>query len=380
MQTTKNLINNVSEASLMIKRNHQYGPGMLLLFMFIGSAHLMAAPGAKSGGPPPVPVVIVEALQVSLAPRVWYAGAVISLNDARLAAEVEGKVEWIAEVGTVVNKGDELVHLDELFIRQQLLEQEAVVEREQARLIFFKKEVSRLKSLASQNSTAERQLDQAIADRSVSQSELNAAHARLSQAREQLKRSRVRAPFAGVVSERFKHVGEWVDSGKEVVRLVNPQRVEIQTRVPVHSLENIAVDSELQLLAGERQDTARIQSIVPVGDDRSRLYELRLVPTSEQWSVGQTVRVAVPTAKAREVIAIPRDALVLRRDGTRVFRIKEDNSAEPLTVTTGIASGDLIEVKGGIQAGDKVVTRGGERLRPGQQVMILNETQSKEQP
>jgi multidrug efflux pump subunit AcrA (membrane-fusion protein) len=80
------------------------------------------------------------------------------------------------------------------------------------------------------------------------------------------------------------------------------------------------------------------------------------------------------------VIAIPRDALVLRRDGTRVFRIKADNSAEPVTIVSGIASGELIEVKGGIQAGDKVVTRGGERLRPGQQVMIINETHSKEQP
>ena len=69
------------------------------------------------------------------------------------------------------------------------------------------------------------------------------------------------------------------------------------------------------------------------------------------------------------MIAVPRDALVLRRDGTTVFRILADDTAERVSVQTGIAAGDLIEVTG-IEPGDRVVTRGGERLRPGQKVVI----------
>ena len=59
---------------------------------------------------------------------------------------------------------------------------------------------------------------------------------------------------------------------------------------------------------------------------------------------------------------------MLRRDGTTVFRILADNSAERISVETGIAEDDFIEVIGAVRPGDAIVIRGGERLRAGQQV------------
>ena len=53
-----------------------------------------------------------------------------------------------------------------------------------------------------------------------------------------------------------------------------------------------------------------------------------------------------------------------------MFRILDDNTAERVRVTTGMAQGEFIEVQGGIQAGDRIVIRGGERLRPGQEVEL----------
>jgi len=99
------------------------------------------------------------------------------------------------------------------------------------------------------------------------------------------------------------------------------------------------------------------------------VFELRLTMI-ESLPVGQTVRVTIPTADVREVLAVPRDALVLRGDGIAVFIIDEDNTARRIRVTTGIGAGDWIEVMGPIQAGDKVVIRGNERLRAGQSVLI----------
>ena len=114
-----------------------------------------------------------------------------------------------------------------------------------------------------------------------------------------------------------------------------------------------------------------MRTLVPVGDLQSHLYELRLDVNVENWLAGQDVRVAVPTGAPRAVMAINRDALVLRRTGISVFRVNSDNKAERIDVTTGIASGDLIEIKGAVNAGDKIVIRGSERLRPGQDVSII---------
>ncbi len=79
---------------------------------------------------------------------------------------------------------------------------------------------------------------------------------------------------------------------------------------------------------------------------------------------------AIPTEHEREAILVPRDALVLRREGVYVFRVIKDSIAERIQVETGIADLNRIEVIGGIQANDLVITRGGENLRPGMTVTV----------
>ena len=78
----------------------------------------------------------------------------------------------------------------------------------------------------------------------------------------------------------------------------------------------------------------------------------------------------VPASASRQVLAVPRDALVLRPEGIAVSIVGTDNKAERVEVTTGLAFGTLIEVHGDVQAGDAVVIRGNERLRSGQTVEV----------
>ena len=334
-------------------------------------AALLAMPaGAQEGkGPPPAPVVVAEAKSRTLAPVTWYPGTVISRNQARVAAEVPGRLEWVAEIGTAIAEGETVARLDDALFRQSLAENEAAVAREQARLTYLDAQVERLETLVIQQTATRSRLDEAIAERDISRSELRAVRARLALTRERLERTQIKAPFGGMVTTRFRQSGEWAQSGEAVVRLVDTGSLEVQTWVPVAALAFVREGGGLALEANPSRTKGRVQAIVPVGDNQSRLYELRLQIDETSWPVGQDVRVAIPTASARPVTAVPRDALVLRRDGTTVYRVNEDGIAERVPVTTGIADGALIEVDG-IAPGDRVVIRGGERLRPGQAVTV----------
>lgn len=317
-----------------------------------------------------VPVVVSIAAQRLLAPVTPYPGTVISRNHARLAAEVEGRLEWVADVGSVVRKDDTVARLDDVLLEQSLLADEAAVTREQARLAYQIAEVERLTSLVRRKNVPQSELDEAIANRSMTQAEIAAGEARVALTRERLARTRIRAPFDGVITERLLRGGEWAESGDPIVRLVDTSSLEVQTWVPVNALKYVHEGSTLALTGNPRSAVGTVRTIVPVGDNRSRLYELRLTFEDGHWPVGSDVRVAVPTAEARKVLAIPRDALVLRREGTSVYRIDAEGLAERVSVNPGIAVGELIEVDG-IQSGDRVVIRGGERLRPGQSVTII---------
>lgn len=327
---------------------------------------------APPQGMPPAPVTVATASEQVLAPVARVTGDVISRDDSRLGSETAGRLEWVAQVGSRVKKGEQVARIDATLLKQQLAEHQATVRREQARLEFLAAEVGRLESLALQSNASKSRLEQAVSERSVARSDIDIARAKASQVEELIARSVLRSPFDGVVTERLMQAGEWADGGKSIVRVVDGQALEIRARVGGNALEYLREGMTLSVMAGDEEHDARIQTIVRVGDDQSRLYELRLVMDRIPWPAGSPVKVAVPTARSQNVIAVPRDALVLRRDGNAVFRINAENAAERVPVTMGIASGALIQVIGGIKPGDRVVTNGGERLRPGQTVRVID--------
>lgn len=341
-----------------------------LIVVYFAAAWLLGlAPGALAQGDP-APVVVSVATERLLAPVTPYPGTVISRNHARLAAEVEGRLEWVADIGVVVRKGEIVARLDQVLLEQNLLADQAAVNRERARLKYQSAEVNRLSPLVKSQSVPQSQLDEAVSNRAMTEAEIAAGQARVALTRERLARTTLRAPFDGVITERLLQAGEWAESGTAVARLVDTSSLEVQTWVPVNALKFVHQDSTLTLVGNPSNGVGTVRTIVPVGDNRSRLYEVRLTIDSGRWPVGADVRVAVPSADARKVLTVPRDALVLRRDGTTVYRIDAEGLAQRISVNTGIAVGEHIEVDG-IQSGDRVVIRGGERLRPGQNVTII---------
>ena len=80
--------------------------------------------------------------------------------------------------------------------------------------------------------------------------------------------------------------------------------------------------------------------------------------------------VAVPMQAGEASLAVHRDALILRQEGTYVFRIGDGNRAERIPVETGDSSGDLVAVTGALAEGDRVVVRGAETLTDGRVVSI----------
>ncbi len=341
-----------------------------IVFILLISINTISA----AGRPSLVKPVVVDVAQLrELAPTAEYSGTVISKDDARISSEVEGRLTWVADVGALIKKGDVVAKLDDIFLQQQRSEELAIIQSEQAKLSLYEKEVARFQRLIKKNNIAQNELDKSISDRAVANSNIIAARARLAQIEERISRSNLRAPFAGVISERFSQSGEWTQNGNPLVRLIDFNNSEIQVRVPQTIYSLISLNSMLSVNNAGQTIMATVQTIVPVGTTSSRLFELRLKP-QQPIPPGTLVRISIPTAKAREVISIHRDALVLRKGSISVFRINDENTSEQLQVNVGIGDGDYIEIIGDINTGDRIVTRGGERLRPGETVSISNES------
>ena len=209
-----------------------------------------------------------------------------------------------------------------------------------------------------------------ISDRDQMRGELSMKKTLLSLARDRLNRTTIIAPFSGIVAERYMEEGEWAKVGDNMVRLVNTDLKEIQGRIQQGSAVFIKKGDAIEVTDDQIKTMATVKTLVPVGDAISRLYEIRLDYQTPEWMAGHAVQIRVPTAKPQNALVVPRDALVIRENVIKVFRILENNTAEAVSVKTGIADKYLIEVIGDINQGDKIVVRGNERLLPQQQVKI----------
>lgn len=342
----------------------------------IAAAALFAAAAAIAQSPatvpsPPAVVDVAPAVAAEFAPLHWSPGSVASREDARVAAEIGGRVVEVAEVGARVRRGEPLARLDDAAL--VLAERQAVAElgRLQAQVDYARRQEARFAALVRDAAISGAQLDQASAERRMREQDLAAAQVALEQARLARRQSTVRAPFDGVVVERLVQRGEFLAVGAPVARLVNTGALEVRGRAPVELAGRLAAGAAVSLRDGGRVLPATLLAVVPVGDEASRQVELRAsVPAGGGWVAGAAVELGVPRDVARRVVAVPRDALVLRRDGAHVVRVGGDGGSERVPVRTGAAEGELVEVDGAIRPGDRLVVRGAERLQPGQRVAV----------
>lgn len=333
---------------------------------------LLPAVAAAQPGDGPALVRIAEASMQDLASETLVPGTVISRSDARLAAEVEGRLLSVAEVGTRVAAGELVASIEDEQLRLASVELKAEVRRAEAQVQFLEAELDRIQRLAESNLAAINQLEQARADRDIAIGDLDVARARLAQNEDLLTRTRIAAPFDGIVVERLMMPGERVVLGSAVVRLVDQQNLEVIARAPLDYIRFSEPGQLMNLSAGEVSALGEVRQVVAVGDENTHQFELRIDVDGAPFPLGQTLRVAVPTSNRREVLTVPRDALVLRPDGLSVFVVDRNNEARQVPVTTGIGAGDRIEVRGTVSPGDRVVIRGNERLQPGQPVDIMD--------
>jgi RND family efflux transporter MFP subunit len=332
---------------------------------------LSVLPGALAAQGFPAPAVeTAQVIQLELAPTMWAPGTVVSRNDARIAAEIPGRITWIAEPGEHFAAGEVLATIDNQALKIGLAQQQAEIGQLEARLTFNEQELERLQKLTRQNSASRTQLDGATADRQVAVMQLAGARAVRDRLNFDLQRTTVIAPFGGQWVERHQQTGEYTAIGATLGRLVDTTHKEVRARAPINVAPYLDRDMKLVVKADQQTVTQPVRAIIPVGDEVSRSLEIRVLLEEPAPLVGSAVRVAVPTAFPEVVLAVPRDALVIRQEANYVFRIVE-GSAEQVEVKIGNANIDLIAVTGNLAAGDEVVVRGAERLRDAQSVRVI---------
>ncbi|MGI9238662.1 MAG: efflux RND transporter periplasmic adaptor subunit [Woeseiaceae bacterium] len=321
---------------------------------------------------PPAKVQVASAEIRNMAPVVEASGTVMSLNDSRIAAEVEGVLTWMADVGDAVDAGAVIARIDPRLMRIEQTRAQANVARLEADLHYREQLLARSAELALNKNVSANLLDESKAQRDQALYQLADARAQLDRAEGDLKRTRIRAAFAGHVTERLASVGEYIGVGEDVVRLVDTNQKEIALPAAIAVTAFVQPGLKVRVRNGRTEREHEVRAVVPVGDAVSRMVEIRLKASDSDWLVGSAVQVSLPADDPVTAVAVPRDAMVERGGESYLFRISDDGTAEQVPANIESTVGLWVGLADGIEPGDRIVVRGAERLAPGQAVEVLS--------
>jgi RND family efflux transporter MFP subunit len=285
----------------------------------------------------------------------------------------------VTEPGTFVSKGDSVARIDNRPLLLRRAEQEALLQRAEINVRQLESQLRRQRELGGSNLVSEFDIEQSEANRDLAISDANITKVRIRQIDDQIQRANIRAPFSGIVIGRFHRTGEDVARGEVLAQMTDIQNMEVRAFVPLKHLRRTVVGDAIDVFATDSRIEGQIRALIPTGDVRSQTFEARIeLPPSAaaNWTVGQLVSVSVPIRSREISLAIPRDALVLRHNGSFVFRINDENKAQKIRVEIGVSSGELVGVTGPLLEGDRVAIRGAENLREGADVKIMISKQS----
>jgi len=353
---------------------HRFAAALGLVVLGLIPAVSVAAQNAA-------PVAVAPSQSAPIIREERVTGTVTSPRSASLSAQVGGMVARIAvEEGDRVEPGQVLLELDRELAEHALETAEADRARARATLADARRRLDEGQRLVADKSIPRSEYESLGAAVEIAEAELAAATAEARQQAAVLERHQIKAPFAGVVSERRTELGEWVAPGTAVLELVATEGLRFDFRVPQELYPRLDGDAEVVLSLNalpEAQFPGRIAAAVPVSDPAARTFLLRVLPADEAHPAitpGMSARALLRIDTGREGVVVPRDALLRYPDGrVSVWVLEEVEGATRVSerlVELGLIFGDRVEIREGLEAGATVVVEGNEALQDGQAVRV----------
>ena len=341
-----------------------------------------AGAGAKAETPAkPATVLLLAAEDLrTISPTLQATGPVISGSlqperRADLRAEVGAIVQQVLkENGEPVRAGELLVRLDDAAIRDSLTSADEAVRASTQAFEQAERQVQRLKTLQGQGMTSMQALEDAEVRRNNAQSDLVAARARVAAARQQLRRTEVRAPFDGVLSERKVSVGDTAAVGKELLKVIDPRSMRFEGLVSADRMHELKTGQAVSFrVNGFPQDVfaGKVKRVDAAANATTRQVEVIVSfadPAAAPKVSGLFAEGRVETGGV-QALMLPEGSVVRAGEAAHVWRVSGGavNKAPVQLGDRDPRSGNF-PVLSGLAAGDRVLRSPGSTLLDGQKV------------
>ncbi|MBX3527796.1 MAG: efflux RND transporter periplasmic adaptor subunit [Rhodoblastus sp.] len=338
----------------------------------------------QKAGQPTSSVAATQAKTETWTPTLTAIGSLRATQGVEIAPQVGGVVRAIKfESSQDIQKGALLVEIDDSTEQADLKANQAALRNAQATL-------DRQSKLVSGGNTTQASLDQAIATRDQAAAAVERTKAIIAQ-------KRIVAPFDGRLGIRRIDIGQYVSPGTPLVTLQKLDPIYVDFQAPEQYFARLAVGQTITLTVdafGGKTFNGKVKFLDAriSTDTRNFLVRGEIQNDEKKLLPGMFANVSVSAGSPREVVTLPRTAVVYSLYGDSVYVLKtpapkpgEAQAAQPQAgvkpsdalyeverrfVRVGETHGDRVEIADGVKAGETVVSEGQVKLFPGMRVRI----------
>lgn len=281
-------------------------------------------------------------------------GSIIANESLELKSEANGKITRINfKEGAKVKKGELLVQINDEEIRAQ-------IEKQRYMQKLNKDNEYRQRQLFKKDAISQEEYDNALNRLNTTISDIKLLEA-------QLQKTRIFAPFDGIIGLRYVSSGAYISPSTVIATLYNNSPAKIEFAVPSRYSSLIAAGKKIRFTI--ENDTSRVfagevYAIEPHINEETRTLKLRALADNSKGVLipGQFVKVDLVLGSKADALLIPTQAVIPGQRGQTVY-IARNGKAKEVTIETGTRTNVSIEVLSGLQPGDTVITTGILQLR-----------------
>src|SRR3954447_6154997 len=342
-----------------------------------------AAGGRGGGQAPAVPVTAADAQRKSVPLDVTAIGTVIAASTVAVHAQITGELTSVNfKEGDEVQQGQVLFTLDKRPFEAALQQAEATLQKDVAQLANAKAQATRYQDLLQRGIAPREQVDQIMTQAAALEGTVAADRANVQSARVQLDYATIEAPISGRTGLLQVHKGNLVRAN-DTTPIVSINRV-----TPVYVTFAIPESMLPQFKQYMAAGTIRVEAHAPNDTGRASIGRIDFIDIAvdnttgtikvkgtfpnedRKLTPGQFVNVNVTLTTDANATVVPTAAVQSGQQGTYVYVIKSDNTAELRPVTVARTHGDDSIIATGVQPGETIVTDGQLRLVPGSRVSV----------
>lgn len=328
------------------------------------STLLAAGCQGKAGGGfsmPPTPVETKLVATETVADRFDAVGTIEAGEAIIVVAEIDATIDALPfREGQPIEQGGLIAQMDSETATAEVQRAEAL--RDQSRVTF-----DRVKSLFDQRAAAPQDLDDAGAS-------LKVAEANLALAQERLSKTRVTAPFAGLIGARRVSPGAYLRAGDAITELASIREIKVTFSAPERYLSSLQRGRTVfvsTLAFPGSPLRGRIDVVSPILNPVTRAAEIiaRVPNPGGRFRPGMSANISVILSQRPEALTVPNEAVFSEGGQTFVYVVKADSTVERATLRLGTRQADVVEVVEGLSSGSRIVTAGHQKLFPGAKVI-----------